>query len=401
MDCNNAFIKNSHEHNEIIMFLFSTFFVRSRTHSPIMAANDKDKEEFMHDWYAILGCDKSSAKEGIEKAARKLAVKYHPDKTSDPEAPEKFLLVQKAKEILLDDAKRKIIDDHKDAIQKRQVYEAQKNSSMDARRKRMRDEFNDRLSKANSRTPSEAEIFQNELSKRSKIIDDLRKKNKDLMEQSREEANYKEHQQAKDFMNYRKSVIESTPEGCCQVKVKWRRTSESHSDDSLYQIFKPFGSIEDAVLAGSKGTSGLVTFTDAASALRAVEHFKSSEDYRVSLLTEATGGLSSTDSRGPSANSELSGDIRRAVEKNNLLNIIGKLKRPTSLSSLHGGGSTFDEQPPSDTPATESANVRSNISAPVVTAATLASKENDVLQKMLEIARRKKLALAESSQQAT
>ncbi len=53
--------------------------------------------------------------EAIEKAARKLAMKYHPDKTTDPEAPEKFLLVQKAKEILLDETKRKVIDDHREA----------------------------------------------------------------------------------------------------------------------------------------------------------------------------------------------------------------------------------------------------------------------------------------------
>lgn len=366
-----------------------------------------DKEEFMHDWYAILGCDKASTKESIEKAARKLAVKYHPDKTSDPEAPEKFLLVQKAKEILLDDTKRKVIDDHKDAIHKRQAYESQKNASMDARRKRMRDEFNDRLNKANTYTPTEAEVFQNELSKRSKIIDDLRKKNRDLMEQSRDEATSKEHQQAKDFINYRKSVIESTTEGCCQVKVKWRRTSESHSDDSLYQLFKQFGTIEDAVLAGSKGTSGLVTFTDAAAAMRAVEFFKSSEDYRVSLLSEPSGGLNKQGSSSDisAAGADLSSDIRRAVEKNNLLNIIGKLKRPLSQSSLKSEGSVDASQTAEDgngrtTTENDPDAVRVGGAAPAaVTAASLASKESDVLQKMMEAARRKKLAQAEAQAQ--
>eukprot|EP01032_Pedospumella_encystans_P020792 gene20792-23616_t len=144
-----------------------------------------DKEEFMHDWYAILSCDSTSTKELIEKAARKLAVKYHPDKTSDPEAPEKFLLVQKAKEILLDDTKRKVIDDHREGVAKRQAYETQKNQTMDARRKRMRDEFNDRLNKASTQAykPTEAE--------------------------TRDEAINKQSQQAKDFINYRKSVVES------------------------------------------------------------------------------------------------------------------------------------------------------------------------------------------------
>ncbi|KAJ1414026.1 DnaJ domain-containing protein, partial [Ochromonadaceae sp. CCMP2298] len=75
-----------------------------------MSGASKDAEEFAQDWYAILECEVTATKEQINKAARKLAMKYHPDKTTDPEAPEKFLKVQKAKEILLDEGKRKTID---------------------------------------------------------------------------------------------------------------------------------------------------------------------------------------------------------------------------------------------------------------------------------------------------
>lgn len=373
-----------------------------------------DKEEFMHDWYAILSCDRSSTTENIEKAARKLAVKYHPDKTSDPEAPEKFLLVQKAKEILLDDAKRKIIDDYREGVAKRQVYEAQKNQSMDARRKRMRDEFNDRLHKASTQAhqPSEAEVFENELKKRSKIIADLRNKNSNLMEQTRDEAINKQSQQAKDFINYRKAVVESASGSCCEVKIKWKRTAESHSDDSLYQLFKVFGSIEECVLTGSKGTSGSVRFTDAASAAKAFDFYKNSDDYRVSWQSDPLGGGGV--SAGAAAfeaskakQSELSSDIKRAVEKNNLLNIIGKLRRPQSEPNLqdsrsnstdsadaaarvHGSGSSGNLAEPRNT------NTSGGL-AHSSSAANLASKESDVLQKMMEMARKKKLAQAQAA----
>ncbi len=53
------------------------------------------------DWYAVLGLPHSSSKEDIQRAVRKLSLKYHSDKTDDADAPEKFLAVQQAKEILL------------------------------------------------------------------------------------------------------------------------------------------------------------------------------------------------------------------------------------------------------------------------------------------------------------
>lgn len=363
----------------------------------------------MHDWYAILACDHTSTKELIEKAARKLAVKYHPDKTSDPEAPEKFLLVQKAKEILLDDVKRKVIDDYREGIAKRKAYETQKNQSMDVRRKRMRDEFNDRLNKASTQAyvPTEAEIFENELKKRSKIISDLRNKNSNLMEQTRDEAIHKESQQAKDFINYRKSVVESATGNSCQVKVKWRRTAESHSDDTLYQLFKVFGSIEEVALVGSKGTSGLVTFTDASSAVKAFDFYKNSEDFRVSLLSDSLGGGGhSTGFEATKAKqSELSSDIKRAVEKNNLMHIIGKLRRPQSEPNFQetkadGARNSVDAE--GTTPAGLAPTDGLSSHPPVKlthssSAANLASKESDVLQRMLEAARKKKAALAQAA----
>ena len=65
-----------------------------------MASQSKESikvELLERDWYAVLECNKDSTKKEIEKSARKLALQYHPDKTTDPKAPEKFLLIQKAK----------------------------------------------------------------------------------------------------------------------------------------------------------------------------------------------------------------------------------------------------------------------------------------------------------------
>jgi len=391
-------------------------------------ATAKDKEEFAHDWYTILGCDHSSSKEEIGKAARKLSVKYHPDKTSDPDAPEKFLLVQRAKDILLDDVKRKTIDDHRSSVAKRQAYEANRNKNMDARRKRMRDELNEKVLHASSlqKAPSQAEIHQKEMKKRTKLVDELRQKNADLMQQSRDEAASQEKQKTHDFYNYRKAAVEEVnANNCCQLKVKWKRTAESHSDDSLYKLFKQFGSVEDAVLVGSKGTSGLITFTEADSARKAVEHFKHSEDYRVSLLEpEASSANKSTFSAYESSKaqqSELSKDIRRAMEKNNLLDILHKFKRPTtsavddgadgvlpdnagmdatdaaaSAAGVHTADDSTGSKPSTAAPSL-SLNSRVPTGSNTMNASALASKESDVLLKMMEAARRKKLQSQETA----
>ncbi len=63
------------------------------------------------DYYEILGVGKSSSKDELKKAYRKIAVKYHPDKNPDnPDAEEKFKEAAEAYEILSDDQKRQQYD---------------------------------------------------------------------------------------------------------------------------------------------------------------------------------------------------------------------------------------------------------------------------------------------------
>lgn len=63
------------------------------------------------DYYKLLGVEKTATAEEIKKAYRKLAVKYHPDKTKDDkQAEEKFKEVTEAYEVLGDAEKRKKYD---------------------------------------------------------------------------------------------------------------------------------------------------------------------------------------------------------------------------------------------------------------------------------------------------
>ncbi|TPX38305.1 hypothetical protein SmJEL517_g00136 [Synchytrium microbalum] len=63
------------------------------------------------DYYTILGIERDANQDAIKKGYRKMALRYHPDKTgSDPNSAERFQRIVKAYEILSDEKKRQIYD---------------------------------------------------------------------------------------------------------------------------------------------------------------------------------------------------------------------------------------------------------------------------------------------------
>merc|ERR1712176_1304581 len=70
----------------------------------------KKEEKKPFNPYELLDVPKNASTSDIKRAYRMLALKYHPDKNSDPEAVQIFIDIQKAYEVLIDPQLRKKYD---------------------------------------------------------------------------------------------------------------------------------------------------------------------------------------------------------------------------------------------------------------------------------------------------
>src|SRR5512136_537093 len=62
------------------------------------------------DYYEILGVARDSSEKDLKGAYRKLAMKYHPDRSSEPDAEERFKEISEAYAVLSDSEKRQKYD---------------------------------------------------------------------------------------------------------------------------------------------------------------------------------------------------------------------------------------------------------------------------------------------------
>jgi curved DNA-binding protein CbpA len=349
------------------------------------------------DWYEVLNCSLDSTKEHIERAARQLARKYHPDRNKDPNAAPLFLNVQKAKEFLLNDEKRRGYDEELKKKIKRKEYDQQRHQHMDSKRKKMKEDFEARLGKFQKTSATEeAQSVPRHHKPKGNDVDDIRKDSIHRMNEAREkqEAQFN-NISMEEILKHRQSMSDSkSQETIVQIKIKWRRSDISHSDDSLCSLFRVFGSIEDVTMAaGGKTNTAIITFATHSAAQNAVNHYLESQTFKVTLLTNeakkpsifthtyqntatgSTGTASSFVSANQSSSngkmeSDLMREVRRAVERDELIKQMAASNLPHNAFSSFSSASSGDQN---SHPATPSPLPPIN----------LAAKENDILARMM------------------
>ena len=263
-----------------------------------------DEERSGELYYATLGCSIKSTREEIQRAVRKLSLLYHSDKTNDPEAPIKFLAIQKAKEVLLDDEKRKAIDDLIKAKLKRKEHDTKKTQELSESRKRMRDKLEQSLKAANTTHSSSSKSTTHTTSTHTKSktrrtndtanIEKLRQESIKRMEEeinkqtTINQQNIHNDEYLNNLHTTYHNIHKHTMPGT--LKIKWKPSRESHSEDTIYQLLKQYGSIESIKLDTNKGTSAIIIFTSYSSAEACVYAYEGSNEYRVTLLTTPDGG---------------------------------------------------------------------------------------------------------------
>lgn len=302
------------------------------------------------DWYGILGCTSQSTKEQISKAARKLALKYHPDKNPDPSAVEIFQRIQKAKDFLTDDTKRKEYDEKQNAIQKRKEYDKKKMQNMDSNRKKMRQELESRMQQFRQEADKDKGIKINDPDKLGKVRSDGMRRRENTSKASERNFRNEEARERKDDTGLR------------QIKIKWKRSRQSHSDDTLYSLFSKYGSIEDVVLTGSKGNSAIITFSTQQSTTKAIESHKMDEDMRVSLANKSNIDVekSTVFSFAYKSNDPSEGS-RREMGSRSIDNFLNKMRT--------SGGTSYK-------PANDSHTNRDNEATGTMNVENIASREN-------------------------
>ena len=244
----------------------------SSTDPPKMPSDDiKTYATSNTDFYEILGVSFETSQKDIDRAWRRTALKYHPDKVraNDTAAKEKFHLAQIGYDLLSDPSSKALYDAARNARLQRQ----RQNELFEGRRRQMKDELETRergVKRARNEGETEEEALEREI---RRLAEDGKRRRKEREEALRREvereAKSAELLNASEASNSAAAATtntSTTANGGGQggvseldrtIKVRWsvddeHGTGTNLTADRIKRLFSSFGKIESADLLAPK-----------------------------------------------------------------------------------------------------------------------------------------------------
>ena len=210
------------------------------------------------DFYELLGISFETSQKDIDRAWRKTALKYHPDKVgNDAIAKEKFHLAQIGYDLLSDPSSKAIYDNARSA----RLQRKRQNELFEGRRRQMKDDLEMRergVKRPRDQGEAEEEKLEREI---RRLAEDGKRRRKEReealrreMEGDAENANVTEPAESPAKDRASTAPTQGVAEIDRTVKVRWPVEGEGGSitADQVKEIFSKFGNIESADILNTK-----------------------------------------------------------------------------------------------------------------------------------------------------
>ena len=211
------------------------------------------------DFYELLGITFETSQRDIDRAWRKTALKYHPDKQTgnDPTAKEKFHLAQIGYDLLSDPASKAIYDNARNA----RLQRKRQNELFEGRRRQMKDDLEAReRGVKRPREEDEEEKLEREIRRLAEDGKRRRKEREDALrrEMDKETEEMNSGAQTPGLGDSTANGVSATSSGVSDldrtVKVRWPVDGDGGSLTATHvkTLFSKFGRIENADLLNPK-----------------------------------------------------------------------------------------------------------------------------------------------------